>query len=270
MHQRGARNARSYASRKRKIEPHSSSKVAEQPLLLENPTLPDPILSIVDRNKVTSYLQKLLPVRNVEKESCYVKMLMGNSEAQLVSNSFKERLISDYQIESIFLSDSSPFSIDRIITLHGKLENVLAAVVFLGYVLTAELNNLLKSQSYTLKSQNYKINILVEAKEFELALYLEKAGLIDFAPYNCNRNLNIVTLRGDLQHLMGEVQNLMTKFPFHFYKQDKDINVLPIIRLYDYDHLFKSPETHSQLQLSKEEILKFIFTQKYLDDLNGV
>lgn len=239
-------------------------------MLLENPTLPDPIHSIVDLKKVISYLQKLLPIKNVEKEACYVKMLMGNSEAQILTESLKEQLISEFQLESIFLSDSNPFSIDRIITLYGKLENILAAVVFLGYVITAELNNVLKSQSYTLKSQNYKINILVEAKEFELVLYLEKAGLIDFAPYDCNRNLNIVTLRGDLQHLMGEVQDLMTKFPFDFYKQDKDIKVLPIIRLYDYDHLFKSPETHNQLLQSKEEILKFIFTQKYLDDLNGV
>ncbi|PSK37021.1 hypothetical protein C7M61_003446 [Candidozyma pseudohaemuli] len=267
MHQRGGKASQSY-SRKRRNDDQHTDQFSDNPLLLENPVIPDTVRSVVEPDKVKTYLQKLIPEKKSEEKSTHVKILLGNSESQIFTAEFKSELIENFHLDSITLSESSPFSIDRIVTLYGQQINLLAATAFIGFIISAVSNNLLKHESFTLRSQNYKIDILLEAREFELVLFSEGKALVDFAPYDFNRNLNVVNIKGDLQYLMNTVSEYSRRFQFKVYKQDTDIKILSTIRLHDYDHLFESSETEDQLRVSKEELLKFIYLKNVLNDLS--
>lgn len=267
MHQRGGKASQSY-SRKRRNDDQHTDQFSDNPLLLENPVIPDTVRSVVEPDKVKTYLQKLIPEKKSEEKSTHVKILLGNSESQIFTAEFKSELIENFHLDSITLSESSPFSIDRIVTLYGQQINLLAATAFIGFIVSAVSNNLLKHESFTLRSQNYKIDILLEAREFELVLFSEGKALVDFAPYDFNRNLNVVNIKGDLQYLMNTVSEYSRRFQFRVYKQDTDIKILSTIRLHDYDHLFESSETEDQLRVSKEELLKFIYLKNVLNDLS--
>lgn len=266
MRQRGSKTSQSYSRKRRNDDqPEQSS---DSPLLLENPVVSNTERSVVEPDKVKTYLQKLILEKKSDEKSTHVKILLGNSESQIFTAEFKNVLMNNFHLDSITLSDSSPFSVDRIITLYGEQPFLLAATAFIGFTLSAELNNVLRQESFTLRSQNYKIDILVEAREFELVLFSEGKALVDFAPYDFNRNLNVLNIQGDLQYLMNTVLEYSRRFSFQVYKQDTDIRILPTLRLHDYDHLFESSETEDQLRFSKEELLKFIYLKNVLNDLS--
>lgn len=256
---------RDHSSRKRKLNYRQTSDDRLKPLLLENPKIPDPVDTVVEAGKVITYMKRIAGEAEEDTEAYCVRILIGNTESLRLNLDAQTFIASEFGLCSISLSDSSPYSIDRILTIRGTLKSLLTAAAFLSYKLSSDMNNVLKSEAFTLKSLNYKIDILVEAEELELDNFASKMSYFDSSMYDCNRHLNHVTLKGDVQYIFNTVYQVTKRFPLKKYVQDTEIRSLPIIRLHDHDRLFKSTETEADLLKSKEELLKFIYTAQHVN-----
>ncbi|PVH23684.1 hypothetical protein CXQ85_003976 [Candidozyma haemuli] len=269
MYQKGQRsNLRNHKDRKRRNDGAISGTETYKPLLLENPTIPESSKSIVEPGKVKAHLRKTMYEEDSRSHSSFMRVLLGNSECQKLSPDIQNTLMLDFDLSSVSFSESSPYSVDRIVTLYGTVSQISAALAYLSFVISSDLNNLLNNQSYTLKSQNYKIDILLEARESSLEAFAAKKTYCDFSEYDCNHNLNIVTLKGDLSYVMNTARDLCTQFPFKKYKDERNIKVLPTIRSHDYDHLFETTENDASSQTAKEGVLNFIYNMNHLSGVS--
>lgn len=265
MHLRRNKPSRNLNSQKRRLEETADLGPQFEPLLLENPYLPDPINRIVDPEKVENSLKK--NITGSEDHEVNVRILLGNSEIRHLKAKALSSIVSRFELSSILVSDAKPTSIDRILSICGKASRALAATAYISYYLCADINNLLKSQSFTLKSQNYKIDILIESNAPNLDDQLIDIPQVDYASFDCNYGLYVATLQGDLSSLMSSVHKISIRFPFRKYAQTKDIQRLAIIKLHDHDYLFHTLEVDNDLNRMKKEILEFVYSDDYYKNL---
>lgn len=252
---------RPFNPRKRKGDFQSPQKESG-PLLLEDPPLPEKQDVIVDKSKVVAHLHRISSESQGEAKQGCARILLADSEAAYLEEQLQQ-IQKDFELSSITISEADPYSIDRIVALYGENKQAAAAAVYIGFLLVSEYNNTLKIEQFTLKSQNYKIDLLVETDDYELDPFVEKHNLRDFdhAEYDENLIVSLATIKGDLAYLFKTILLVYENFQFQKIQSDQDINITPVINVHDGDYLRHKDE--EALKTVKDQLLKYVYTQKF-------
>lgn len=236
-------------------------------LILENrPSVNTLADNVVDKTKVKQYLHKLTLKQEENPSSC-IKCVLSNTESKKLTPELQDELQKEFGISSVTVSDENPFTVDQIVTLHGNLSQVLGAVLYLSFWLTSEVNNVVKAESFTLKSSNYHIDILIEASLLQMEALARKFPLlsIDYSSYESNGKLHIATLSGDLTSLFNSLVYVFLRFAYQVYLSDP-VEQWSIIGAHDGDKLFQPTDANKEkLAKNKNDVLLFIYTQSFLD-----
>lgn len=268
MYLKGSRPAsRGHNPRKRKQDPPAFSSDSTGPLLLDNPPpLKPEVDNVVDDAKVKAYLLKLNTPYEGSASTC-VKILLCNSEIQFLTPDLQESIQSEFGAGSVSVSDAAPLSIDRMLTVFGDLNQVLRTALFVAFLMNSNVNNIVRTEAYTLKSLNYKVEILVEASEMEIEKTAAKFPLLkaDFALFDDNPGLHVVTLKGDFSQLFNCLVFISQKHPFEKFVADSSIAFWPVIGVHDGDYLYKRQEENKVVLGNTRDVLSHVFTKTHLE-----
>lgn len=242
----------------------SGSRTDDGPLLLDDPVMPDTKEMTVDKDKVFTFLKKIAGDSERVSENRCLRLVVLDSEAIYLNTDMQEEIHHHLGTSTISISDPSPYSIDRIITIYGNSNQVACAGVFIGYVLTSDFNNLLKKEPFTLKSQNYKVDVLMEVDDYELDDFVNKNGLsyFDHAEYDNNIDLSLATVKGDLSYMFRCLLLVVETYPFKHIVSEKDINITPVINVHDGDYLRPKPDVETTRK-EKESLINHVYTQQF-------
>lgn len=221
---------------------------------------------MVDKAKVKLYLHKLTLKQEENPSSC-IKCVFSNTESKMLGPELQDELQKEFEISSVSVSEEAQFSVDQIVTLHGNLQQVLRAVLYLAFWLNSEINNAVKAESFTLKSANYHIDILIEATALQMEALARKFPLlsIDYSDYEGNRNLQIATLSGDFSSLFNSLVYIFLRFSYQVYLTEP-VKQWPIIGIHEGDKLFRpTEEVEEKVARSRNDVLHYIYTASYLD-----
>lgn len=239
-------------------------------LILENrppPRAPDD--NVVDKAKVKQYLHKLTPKQEENPSAC-IKCVFSNTESRKLTPELQDELQREFEISSVSVSEENALSVDQIVTIHGNLQQVLRAVLYLSFWLTSEVNNVVRAESFTLKSANYHMDILIEASVLQMEALARKFPLlaIDHSSYESNRDLHLATLSGDFTSLFNSLIHIFLRFAYVKYLA-KPVEQWPVIGTHDGDKLFQPTDANREkLAKNKNEVLLFIYNSSFLDKLN--
>lgn len=253
-------------NRKRKPEIPVSS--GDTNILIEDPPIPQPSANnIVDDSKVKQYLNRLEPSQADGSKPACTKIIVCLSEGDLITAEFEEMLKADFSVSSVSVSDPRPLCVDRFITIHGTLTQVLRCTIYLAFVLCAKLNNPIKVKPFTLKSQNYKVDVLLETCILDLDEMLKKfpQDSIDVCEYECNFGLHHATLLGDFSSLFNSLVFLFDKLSYSKYSSDAAIGMYDFIHVNESDILYTPTEdTKDLLEKNKQKILDTVYNASYI------
>ncbi|ODV79994.1 uncharacterized protein CANTADRAFT_5673 [Suhomyces tanzawaensis NRRL Y-17324] len=113
---------------------------------------------IPEDEKVANYLNKL---RKDVNSSTFLKLVVSSSEAEYFDAERVQYIKETFKIHDITVSPPVAGSIDRFISLVGTAQEIVRGALFVAFILNAKLNNFAKNQLYTLKSNNYRLSLLV-------------------------------------------------------------------------------------------------------------
>ncbi|OVF11373.1 hypothetical protein A9F13_01g08800 [Clavispora lusitaniae] len=251
---------------KRKQNSAHATQNTPDVLLLENPKPPSSSTeNVVDEAKVKQYLQKLsLPQE--ENPSACIKFVISVSESRKFTPELQDEWQKLFDISSISISEENPFSVDQIVTLHGNLRQVSCAALFFSFFLCSKVNNIVKTEPFTLKSSNYHLDVLIEASPLQMEKLASKfpAQSMDYSAYDNNLNLHMATLHGDFTSLFNSIVFIFQRFRYDKYLS-ANVEQYPITRAHDGDKLFQREEVNKEvLARNKNDLLQYIYTQAYL------
>lgn len=285
--------ASSFRKRRRNFSPSTSSYSNDGLLALDDPKPKSQSTTriggqdnVPDDNKVVNNLNKLgtkISVNEKQKQM-NIKLLVCMSEAEYFES--REDDISKYLKESFGISGiaiSKPVDgvIDRIFFIYGDIISVSRAAVYVGFVLNARLNNLIPSESYTLKSPNYKINVLHEGSYNDIKLYsginkmADNCGLREFdisSPFNYNNNPHLISIRlkGDFSALFNFLMltidaSLSSTETRIDYNDHSKINQTRTVDVFDNAGLFQVQDINKGvLDKNVNNVLEYVYSKSFL------
>lgn len=193
----------------------------EEQLLLKN--------NVVDAAKVRQALNK---IREPESDpTTSIKMVLSESEALYLDQEFLKILLDLFGVTSVGVLDSQPFAVDRIVTIHGPLASVLRCVVYIGFVMCSDANNVVRSEPFTLKLSNYKIDVLIETDDVGVDKLNREFKTYDFDcdQYEYYLDLHIATIKGDFTTLYNALITIYATHTYKTYAADSSIELLQFI-----------------------------------------
>lgn len=248
--------------------------------------------NVPDDNKVVNSLNKLGTKFSVseEQKQLNIKLLLCMSEAEYFES--REDDISKYLKESFGISGialSKPVEgvIDRIFFIYGDIISISRAAVYVAFVLNARLNNLIPSESYTLKSPNYNINVLLQGSYNDAVLYsginkvADNCGLREFdisSPFNYNNNPRLVSIRlkGDFNALLNFLMlTIDASFPSAQaridYNDHSKINQSRTVNVFDNAGLFQVQDVNKGvLDKHVNNVLEYVYSKSFLKPTSDV
>lgn len=251
-------------TRKRKQDSPSTTTSSDL-LVFEDPDLPQPSNIVVEPVKVKQYLQKFLVPEDQNVASC-IKIVMCDSETDYFTADIQEELRQEFGINSFSISDKAPLNVDRIVTVYGNLKQTLAVAVYLAFLLNSKINNFAQVEQFTLKSQNYHVDVLVECTPLEMDRLATRfpSLAIDYSVYNLNRNLHTATLSGDFLSLFNSLVYIFLRYAYDEYDVDANIKLLNIIGAHDGDILANTDNEKQTRTENQNRVLSFIYSNSYL------
>ncbi|GEQ66510.1 hypothetical protein JCM33374_g173 [Metschnikowia sp. JCM 33374] len=259
-----AQSLGSRSFRKRKQEQANSDLDRSDKLVEDTPISRPSANNVAESSKVKQYLDRL-NANSHEKHSACIKIVLCDSEAEKLDLKEQETLQEQFKVESINLSESTPLSVDRIVTIHGELADISRCAVYISFLMRSNANNILKTEAYTLKSQNYQLNVLVEADDLSVINIVRGSvqNSIDMSQYERNIGLQLVNLNGDFSSIFKNLIFIFKSFVYKKYASDDDIEILPIINVHDGESL----HTQSRPDKNNISILNFVYKVSHLDDI---
>lgn len=249
-------------ARKRRQDAPAPTGDGSGPLLLEGPTpLPPSDDNVVEKAKVVQHLNKLTPQDDANPSAC-IKIVLSNVEAAMLTQEVQDAMVADFGISSVSASDANHLSVDRIVTIYGDLVECLRCALHIAFLMNAEVNNVSKTEHFTLKSQNYHLDVLVEISDLEMERLAKRfpQNSMDAGPFDTNRGLQFVTLSGDFASLFNSLVYIFYRHHYDKYAADSAINIIPVISVYQ-DADKEDPE----LEKSKQRILNFVYNKPFLN-----
>ncbi|OBA23950.1 hypothetical protein METBIDRAFT_10152 [Metschnikowia bicuspidata var. bicuspidata NRRL YB-4993] len=222
--------------------------------------------NVVESSKVKQYLNRIEEGDSGQRPAC-IKMILCDSEADILTPAAQDLLRNDFNVESIYISEASSLSVDRIVTLHGRLSCVSRCALYISFMMNSGANNILKIEPFTLKSQNYQLCVLIEVDDQTIGAVFDDftSGFIDWSQYERNSGLKIMKLRGDFLSLYKTLCSIFGRFLYQRYISDDRIVTLPVINLHDGDSLkVRSDKDNQKCDEENSNVLKLIYQTSYL------
>lgn len=253
--------------RKRKAENGSDASLGGFLSLDDPPADEARVGNVVDGSKVIQYLNKM-NIKDGENPSLCIKIVVCDLEAELITQELQEKIQKEFHLSSISISEKKPHTVERIITLHGELAETLRATLYVSFLLVSDFNNLLKTENFTLKSANYRVNVLVEVSKInviELAKKFPK-GSMNADIFEKNINLHIMELSGMFTSMFNSLTYIFDRYGYSEYIDDSKIELQEYIASHDGDYLReRSDDFSEEIVKNREELLKYIFTSTFLN-----
>lgn len=285
--------ASSFRKRRRNFSPSVASYSNEGLLALEDPKPKNYSTSringqdnVPDDSKVVNNLKRTGTKFSVseKQKQLNIKLLLCTSEAEYFESredEINQYLKENFGISGIALSEQVEGVIDRILFIYGDIISIARTAVYVAFVLNARLNNLIPSESYTLKSPNYKIDVLLQGSYNDEKLYSEinkvadNCGLREFdisSPFNYNNNPHLVSVRlkGDFNALFNF---LMLTIDASFsaahtridYNDDSKINQSRVVNVFDNAGLFQVQDINrGVLDEHVNKALEYIYSKSFI------
>lgn len=229
--------------------------------LVDDKLLPSSVANnVAESTKVKQYLNRLSTAD--EKISSCIKIILCDSEAAELSSEELEVLQKDFEVESIYISECNPLSVDRILTLHGYLDCILRCAIYISFLVRSKANNILKIEPFTLKSQNYWIDALLETDDLSIAKLRNKLpeNSLDICQYEKNSGLKLARFTGDFSSMFKSLTITFKSLNYRAYKSDEDIDILRIINVQDSESLHPRLEKEQQkFHENNSKILSFVY-----------
>lgn len=233
----------SHPNGKRKLENDEEdvlvSLMIEKPALLTKKT-------VVGEDKVRAHLRKLAK----DSGNTTLKLVLCDLEAEELTFSVLESLQTDFKDCAISISAAQPFSIDRVVTIFGAAGLVFGAALTISHLVTARFNNFVGAESFTLKSGNYKLNVLVEGKLREV----EKVVDASVGQYDLNIGLQLVSLKGDFVKMLNWLRALLR---FRFDEYEGNIEQIGFIKVL--------PTESTTDEENKRKVSEYVFASEFLN-----
>ncbi|KAI3404576.2 hypothetical protein KGF56_002621 [Candida oxycetoniae] len=220
----------------------------------------------VDELKVRNYLSKMEPRLYISKDSKTVQLttILSNSEASALDPQFTKKLIENFHIDHVNISDPIPGCIDSLVTFYGTFISIAKAVTYVVYELNAKINNL-QDEVFTLKSTNYKAHFLLHS-----AAKVHGLRYFDMAPnhsFEFNNKVFDVFVQGDFHAIFNfALQSLECGWNVDSSK----IKLEPLFGIH-LDPALKSrdPENVMLKRKSNDRLLKYLYsTSKFQNLIN--
>lgn len=254
-------------SRKRRQDSPALSTEDSSFLLLDNPAPIQPGSSnVVERAKVVQYLRKVSSQETNNPSAC-IKIVISDLESPFLSQDVQNTLVTDFEVESVSISSTTHQSVERIVSIYGNLVECLRCALFIAFVLNAEANNVTKTEAYTLKSQNYHIDVLLEVGDLDMERLSKKfpQNSMDFGAFERNWGLQLVTLSGDFVSIFNSLFYIYSRHAYSKYASNSEIQLLPIIGIHDGDDLYERGEANAQaMSNNKNNVLNFVYSKTFL------
>lgn len=205
----------SYTNRKRKfaeITTSRGSQVNEQSFFLEGTNRLSKSITqeqIVDDIKAVNSIKRL-EIKNLGNENrrnYSIDLIISVTEALYIESNDKliSTLKDTFEISDISISKQTVNLTDKILSIYGNIQSICRASLYAAFHLNTKLNNIVKNELYTLKSLNYKLDILIHNIDpmfVHNAVERNEVLHVDVAEgYNGNFSLIELLVKGDFHAL---------------------------------------------------------------------
>lgn len=248
----------SQRKRKRRESPALSTSHGENLLVLEDFKIPNQSTS-VEESKVINSVKRLEPKTKVDvSKEFLVNISIAESERHLfetddVSAILKNELgVSDISISSGFNG--------AILSIYGDVKSISRGAIFISYILNSQANNFVQYESFTLKSNNYKLYLLFKnIKEENMVKVLENIGLYNYdVGFDSVTSIMEIRVKSDFHSLFSCLVAILMTFP-----KPASLGKIDLCRkLVSFDEavLFKrSDESKELLQNLANLVLKYVY-----------
>lgn len=289
----GKSHYRAFSLRKRKRNYSPAPSYNNEGLLaLENPQQKDHSTSrinsqdnVPDDSKVVNSIKKLgvkIAVKDKQKQLNII-ILLSTTEAdyfESMEDELSTYLKQNMDVSGIAISKPATGSVDRFFFIYGDIISISRAAVYITFILNAKINNFIPNESYTLKSPNYKVNLLLEGSYDDPKSYsdinkaADNCGLREFdisSPYTYNSNDDLISIRlkGDFNALFNFFLLSVDKSSAqgkNKYTDNSKINQSKVINVFDNAGLFQEQEKNKGvLDNQVNNVLEYIYSRSFLN-----
>ena len=192
--------------RKRKKVYSNESNLSRQqqqqeflPLELTNTSLEQKPTQPLEDDKLINYINKMHPRVDVSQPDkvTYITILLTLSEPQRILEQ-KQKLIDNFKIGDILVTDPVPGFIDQYLTIYGKPTCITKCLMYVIYYLNVIMH--INYDLFTFKTANYKFTILLNSQNLKFKHNLK---YLDIAQYS--ESIYSGFIQGDLHSIFNFV-----------------------------------------------------------------
>lgn len=253
--------------KKRRFTPSTAASQAVE--LLQNDSEIKVQETTLEESKVINYLNKLgkdQPSDN-SKETLSFKIVVSLSEGAYFEENLDRitlNLRENFKVKDVTLSPVVPGTVEQFLTVFGKLDAISKASAYIAFILRMVLNRD-KFQAYTLKSQNYSLDVLFSQSRtiphnvrnmFGTGLtYLDTSFPSQYHP-----TLGAVKIRANFSTIYNLMMHLGSEFVEVAYLDDtRDLKRIPAFGRHTDANLFvRSEKNSSLLAHSNKQLHEFV------------
>ncbi|CCE80187.1 Piso0_003289 [Millerozyma farinosa CBS 7064] len=194
----------------------------------------------LNESKVINSLSKFVSKSNIKSisQQSQLKIILSISEAALFlqdNESLLKRMQDSFGISGWDISPLHLGSIEKALYLYGEVGSIAKAAVFVAYILKVKLNNYIPAESYTLKSPNYHLSVLMKGPSDDDTLQKVVQSQADYCMlrdvdttypfgYNNHSDQLLITIKGDFSSLYNFLLFLLDYFIFSLHSNTLDEN----------------------------------------------
>ncbi|ABN68664.2 predicted protein [Scheffersomyces stipitis CBS 6054] len=233
-------------------------------LLLSDPPQAKQAENIITDEKVINYILKLQP-KTTERKEVFLKLVLSYTEAEFLSSSelnLEDALSKKFQVKSFSISPQVDGVVDRFITLYGDNESIARGVVYISFLLKVKLNRFIRGELYTLKSNNYDIEMVIRREVYPHDNFLDSFNFNlyeDTFPlwYNQNRGVHLLHIRSDFLTLFLFTSALLLRYKDS--EEDFIIVQTPLFGVHTDPNLFAISDTNKEmLEKSRNGVVSYL------------
>lgn len=182
----------------------------------------------LNESKVINSLNKFVSKSDIKSitQQSQLRIILSISEAALFlqdNELLLKRMQDSFGISGWGISPLHLGSIEQALYLYGEIGSIGKAAVFVAYILKVKLNNYISAESYTLKSPNYHLSVLMNGPSDDdtlqkvIQLQADYCMLRDVDTtylfgYNNRSDQLLITIKGDFSSLYNFLLFLLDYF----------------------------------------------------------
>ena len=206
----------------------------------------------LEDDKLINYINKMHPRVNVSQQDkfTYITILLTLSEPPKILDQ-KQKLIDNFKIGDILVTDPVPGSIDQYLTIYGKPIYITKCLMYVIYYLNVIMH--INYDLFTFKTANYKFTILLNSQNLKLKHNLK---YLDIAQYS--EHIYSGFIQGDLHSIFNFVLQTIEQGNN---VDNRDIKNSPIFGLHiDSALCHRTLKTKELINKANNRLLEYLYS----------